>query len=212
MTFDSCPVIYCLVAALIAYLIGSIPFAVVISHLMGLSDPRSYGSGNPGATNVLRSGNKIAAGLTLLGDAAKGLVAVLLARHFSDQAIVLALVCVAVFLGHAFSIFLGFKGGKGVATALGVLLGVAPVLMVATALTWLIVARVSRYSSLAALVAAIAAPLYYLLGGAMLWVLEMPVFVALAVITLVLFYRHKTNIGRLLTGTESRIGDKKKAS
>src|SRR5690606_18058618 len=155
--------------ALAAYLIGSVPFAVVVSRIMGLADPRSFGSGNPGATNVLRTGNRKAAALTLLGDAAKGWVAVYLAQRIADglalSVAVVALCAVAVFLGHVFSVFLKFKGGKGVATALGVLLAINPWLAVATAATWLIVVYVTRYSSLAAIVAAIFAPLYFLLGG-----------------------------------------------
>jgi len=196
----------------LAYLIGSIPFAVVVSKLMGLQDPRSYGSKNPGATNVLRTGNKAAAALTLLGDAAKGWFALWLAQYLAPGLSwnAYALVALAVFLGHLYPVFLGFKGGKGVATALGILVAVHPWLAVATAATWLIIAVFSRYSSLAALVAAFFAPVYYLFGSGVAWYAQAPVGVALAAITVLLFYRHRANIARLLAGTESRIGAKKK--
>ncbi|CAP42892.1 glycerol-3-phosphate 1-O-acyltransferase PlsY [Bordetella petrii] len=201
-------------AALIAlaYLIGSIPFAVVVSKLMGLQDPRSYGSKNPGATNVLRSGNKAAAALTLLGDAFKGWFALWLAQMLAPGLswTVFALVALAAFLGHLYPVFLGFKGGKGVATALGILLAIHPGLALATAATWVIIAVFFRYSSLAALVAAFFAPVYYLFGSGVAWYAQGPVGVALAIITLLLFYRHRANIARLLAGTESRIGAKKK--
>ncbi|GAB1579431.1 glycerol-3-phosphate 1-O-acyltransferase PlsY [Bordetella petrii] len=196
----------------LAYLIGSIPFAVVVSKLMGLQDPRSYGSKNPGATNVLRTGNKAAAALTLLGDAAKGWFALWLAQALAPGLswTGFALVALAVFLGHLYPVFLGFKGGKGVATALGILLAVNPWLALATAATWAIIAAFSRYSSLAALVAAFFAPVYYLFGSGVAWYAQAPVGVALAAITALLFYRHRANIARLLAGTESRIGSKKK--
>ena len=205
-----------LVLVLASYLVGSIPFAVVVSRIMGLADPRSFGSGNPGANNVLRTGNKTAAALTLLGDAAKGWVAVLLAQEAARYAglpvAVVALCAIAVFLGHIFPIFLNFKGGKGVATALGVLLGINPWLALATAGTWLIMAYVTRYSSLSAIIAAIFAPLYYLLGGNVAWPLIPSLALAIAVISVVLLFRHKANISRLLKGTESRIGGGKKAA
>jgi len=196
----------------LAYLIGSIPFAVVVSKLMGLQDPRSYGSKNPGATNVLRTGNKAAAALTLLGDAAKGWFALWLAQTLAPGLswTGFALVALAVFLGHLYPVFLGFKGGKGVATALGILLAVNPWLALATVATWVIIAVFSRYSSLAALVAAFFAPVYYLFGSGVAWYAQAPVGVALAAITVLLFYRHRANIARLLAGTESRIGSKKK--
>ncbi|MDM9557479.1 glycerol-3-phosphate 1-O-acyltransferase PlsY [Bordetella petrii] len=196
----------------LAYLIGSIPFAVVVSKLMGLQDPRSYGSKNPGATNVLRTGNKAAAALTLLGDAAKGWFALWLAQALAPGLswTGFALVALAVFLGHLYPVFLGFKGGKGVATALGILLAVNPWLALATVATWVIIAVFSRYSSLAALVAAFFAPVYYLFGSGVAWYAQAPVGVALAAITVLLFYRHRANIARLLAGTESRIGSKKK--
>jgi len=204
-----------LVLVLAAYLVGSIPFAVVVSRIMGLADPRSFGSGNPGATNVLRTGNKTAAALTLLGDAAKGWVAVLAAQEAARYAglpvAVVALCAIAVFLGHLFPVFLSFKGGKGVATALGVLLGINPWLALATAATWLIMAYVTRYSSLSAIIAAIFAPLYYLLGGNVAWPRVPSLALAIVIISVILLFRHKANISRLLKGTESRIGGKKEA-
>ncbi|MDP5238083.1 glycerol-3-phosphate 1-O-acyltransferase PlsY [Uliginosibacterium sp. 31-16] len=194
---------------LAAYLIGSIPFAVVVSRAMGLTDPRSFGSGNPGATNVLRSGNKTAALLTLIGDAAKGGLVVWAARAFAAPiglgATDLALIAVAVFLGHVFSAFLRGKGGKGVATAAGVLLGINPLLGGAVLLVWLATALISRYSSLAAVVAAIAAPaLTRGITGSEYWT------VAVMAMVTVLIWRHKDNIRRLIKGEESKIGSKKK--
>ena len=190
------------------------PFAVVVSKLMGLQDPRSYGSGNPGATNVLRTGNKTAAALTLLGDAAKGWFAVWLAEQLAPGITPVALACVVVaaFLGHLYPIFLGFKGGKGVATALGVLVAIQPWLAVATAATWLIIAVFFRYSSLAALVAAFFAPVYYVFGSGLAWYAQPPLGIALAIIGVLLFYRHRANITRLIQGTESRIGGGKSRS
>jgi len=198
-----------IVLLIAAYLVGSVPFAVVVSKIFGLADPRSYGSGNPGATNVLRSGNKAAAALTLVGDAAKGWLAVWLAERIGASPLLVALVALAVFIGHLYPLCLGFKGGKGVATALGVLLAIQPWLGVATALTWLIVAAFMRYSSLAAIVAAVFAPCFYLLGGALVWQAQQPIAVAIVAIALTLVYRHRANIGRLLNGTEPRIGKKK---
>lgn len=196
-----------LVFVVAAYLLGSISFAVVTSRAFGIADPRTYGSGNPGATNVLRSGKKAAAALTLLGDAAKGWIAVVLAMHFAtpdQQGLQLvALVSLAVFLGHVFPIFLKFKGGKGVATALGVLLALSGWLGLAALATWLIVALVFRLSSLAALTAAIGAPVYaILLGLQQEWVL------ACTIMSMLLIWRHKSNIQNLLAGKESRIGSK----
>jgi len=213
MTFDVSSPYFHAALVLLAYLIGSIPFAVVVSKVMGLQDPRSYGSKNPGATNVLRSGSKSAAALTLLGDAAKGWFALWLARHLSPELpwAVYAVAALAVFLGHLYPIFLGFKGGKGVATALGVLLAIQPWLALAVALTWLLVAVVSRYSSLAALIAAVCAPLYYLLLGKLgATTAHLPVSLCIVIIALLLIYRHKANIQRLATGAESKIGSKKK--
>lgn len=198
---------------LLSYLLGSIPFAVVVSRLMGLRDPRSFGSGNPGATNVLRTGNKKAAILTLVGDAAKGWVAVFVAAYAANRLAlpveVVAACAVAVFLGHVYSLFLRFKGGKGVATALGVLLALEPWLALVVVATWLLTAYVSRYSSLAAVLAAILAPLYYLLGAQALWPLHNSYAFAIVIISVVLLQRHQQNIARLLQGKESRIGEKK---
>ena len=178
---------------LLAYLLGSIPFAVVVSRLMGLQDPRHFGSGNPGATNVLRSGNKKAAVLTLLGDAAKGWVAVMLAELIARQLAlptsVVAACAVAVFLGHVYSVFLQFKGGKGVATALGVLLALEPWLALALAGTWILTVYISRYSSLGAIVAAIMAPILYLLAGNVAWPMYPSIAAAIVVISVVLLHR-----------------------
>jgi glycerol-3-phosphate acyltransferase PlsY len=199
--------IYTIVFTIAAYLIGSISFAVVASRAFGLSDPRTYGSKNPGATNVLRSGSKKAAIATLIGDCAKGWLAVWLAVHFGDRFGVedggIALVAVAVFVGHLWPVFFRFVGGKGVATALGVLLGLNVWLGLATLLTWLVVAYAFRYSSLAALVAAIFAPFYYgLLFGAN------EILLAVIVMSALLLVRHGKNIANLLAGKESRIGSK----
>ena len=204
-----------IVAVAIAYLIGSISFAVVVSRAMGLADPRSYGSGNPGATNVLRTGNKAAAVLTLAGDAAKGAVAVLLAQsvaqRFGFSDFTLAMVGLAAFVGHLFPVFHGFRGGKGVATAAGVLLGFNPWLGLATIATWLIIAFFFRYSSLASLVAAVFAPFFYVLGGGVAWYTDARVGLAIAVMSGLLAWRHKENIKRLMQGKESRLGSKKAA-
>lgn len=190
-------------AALLAYLLGSISFAIVVSRLRGLADPRSYGSNNPGATNVLRSGDKLAAALTLFGDAAKGLVAVLLAAAFAQQwpapqqQLLIITAGVAVFVGHLLPVFFRFQGGKGVATAFGVLLGFDPTMGLMVGLIWLLVAKLSRISSLAALCAAVAAPLLTFLrhgAEAMLW--------AVIVIAILLIARHQRNIIQLLTGKE----------
>ena len=200
---------YSILFACAAYLIGSISFAVVVSKLFGLSDPRTYGSRNPGATNVLRSGNKAAAVLTLVGDGFKGWLAVWLAQRLSPQFGVeeggIALVGVAVFLGHLWPVFFRFVGGKGVATALGVLLGINPWLGLATAATWLVVAYAFRYSSLAALIAAVFAPFY----SGLLFGVDATFFAVLAMSGL-LIYRHRQNIANLLAGKEGRLGSKKK--
>jgi glycerol-3-phosphate acyltransferase PlsY len=203
--------IYTIVFTIAAYLIGSISFAVVASRAFGLSDPRTYGSKNPGATNVLRSGSKKAAIATLIGDCAKGWLAVWLAVHFGDRFGVedggIALVAVAVFVGHLWPVFFRFVGGKGVATALGVLLGLNVWLGLATLVTWLVVAYAFRYSSLAALVAAVFAPFYYgLLFGA-----DEKLF-AVVIMSALLLYRHGKNISNLLAGKESRIGSKTEAT
>ncbi|MGK5002791.1 putative glycerol-3-phosphate acyltransferase [compost metagenome] len=205
------PVITTVAMTVAAYLLGSISFAVVMSKVYGIADPRTYGSKNPGATNVLRSGNKGAAIMTLLGDGAKGWLAVFLADHFAgalgvgDTAV--ALVAIAVFLGHLWPVFFRFVGGKGVATALGVLLGINPWLGLATLATWLIIAYAFRYSSLAALVAALFAPFYYgLLFGVD------PILLSVIVMSVLLAYRHSQNIANLLSGKESKIGGKKDAA
>ncbi|MES2126702.1 MAG: glycerol-3-phosphate 1-O-acyltransferase PlsY [Pseudomonadota bacterium] len=191
----------------VAYLIGSISFAVVMSRLFGLSDPRTYGSKNPGATNVLRSGNKAAAIATLVGDGAKGWLAVFLAEHYADQFGVsdtgVALVALAVFLGHLWPVFFRFVGGKGVATALGVLIGLNGWLGLATLVTWLVVAYAFRYSSLAALIAALFAPFYY----GLLFGVDAKL-IAVVVMSMLLGVRHSKNISNLLAGKESRIGSK----
>lgn len=198
-----------LVFALLAYLIGSISFAVVVSKTMGLPDPHSYGSGNPGATNVLRTGNKKAALLTLLGDGLKGWLAVWLAQRFGPDYGVdqtgIALVAVAVFLGHLFPVFHRFSGGKGVATAAGILFAIHPWLGLGTLATWLIIAFFFRYSSLAALVSAIFAPFFYVLMFG-----TNVVAAAILAISALLILRHRQNIAKLLSGQESRIGEKKK--
>ena len=197
-----------------AYLIGSLSFAVIVSKAFGMADPRSYGSGNPGATNVLRSGNKTAALATLLLDAAKGWLPVFVIRHFGtdwglDDGLA-ALAGLAAFLGHLYPVFFSFKGGKGVATAAGVIVGIAPLLGLATGATWLIIAVFFRYSSLASLAAAFFAPAYYLIGGNIAWPLHRTVVVALIVMSMLLFWRHRENIRRLAAGTESKLGSKKK--
>ena len=204
---------YPVLAILLGYLLGSLSFAVIISRIMGLSDPRTYGSKNPGATNVLRSGNRAAAALTLLLDAAKGWLAVMLAdwlgRPYGLQEGSMALTGLAAFVGHVYPVFFRFAGGKGVATALGVLLGINPLLGLATAATWLLVAWLFRYSSLAALIAALMAPAYYVLGEGLAWYINARVMLALSAMSVLLLYRHAENIGRLVRGTESRMGRKK---
>jgi glycerol-3-phosphate acyltransferase PlsY len=190
-----------------AYLLGSLSFAVIVSRAMRLPDPRSFGSGNPGATNVLRTGRKAAAALTLLGDALKGWVAVVLARLLAPQFGLsedIVLFCaLAVFIGHLFPVFFGFKGGKGVATALGVLVGLNAWIGLACLATWLFMAGVFRISSLAALTTAALAPVYT--GLLMGW--GNPA-IAVLVIALLLFYRHKSNLIKLLAGQEARIGSR----
>lgn len=200
-------------ATLVAYLVGSLSFAVIVSRVMGLNDPRTFGSKNPGATNVLRSGNKAAAVITLVLDAAKGWLPVFLVgwlgQPYGLEEGTLALVGLAAFLGHLFPVFFRFQGGKGVATALGVLLGLNWVLGLATAATWLIVAFFFRYSSLAALLTAVFVPVYYVFGDGVAWNLEKPILFTLSLMSLLLIYRHAENIGRLARGTESKIGKKK---
>jgi glycerol-3-phosphate acyltransferase PlsY len=202
-----------LLVVLAAYMVGSLSFAVIVSRLMGLSDPRSYGSGNPGATNVLRSGNKAAAALTLLLDALKGWLPVWWVAHWgadwglSDA--VLGPVALAAFAGHVWPVFFKFKGGKGVATAAGVLLGIQPWLGLATLATWLIVVFFSRISSLGAICAAVFAPFFYVLGVDVAWPSQPGLGLSIAAMGAVLLYRHAANISRLLKGTEPRIGQGK---
>lgn len=191
-----------------AYLLGSVSFAVIVSKLYGLQDPRSYGSGNPGATNVLRSGHKTAAVLTLLGDAFKGWFAVWLAISLEASAALIAIAAVGVFFGHLFPIFLAFKGGKGVATAFGVLVALAPVMGLGTLLTWLIVAFFFRMSSLAAIAAIFFAPFYYVVLAGVLWPFEPAILLALILIGVLLLARHRANIVRIFAGTEPKIGKK----
>ena len=203
---------YSIAAVLAAYLIGSLSFAVIVSRLMGLHDPRSYGSKNPGATNVLRSGNKAAAVATLLLDALKGWLPVVLVKWLgADYGLgggTMAAVGLAAFLGHLYPVFFGFKGGKGVATAAGVLIGISWILGLATLATWAIVAFFSRYSSLASLAAAVFSPLYYLFGDRAAWYVDKSIVLMLVVISALLVYRHRENINKLLKGTESRLGAK----
>ena len=194
-------------AVVAAYLIGSLSFAVIISRVMGLSDPRSYGSGNPGATNVLRSGNKKAAILTLLFDALKGTVSVLLAAwlapRFGWGEGTLALVGLGAFVGHLWPVFFRFEGGKGVATAIGVLLALVPTTALAVIGLWLLVAYTTRYSSLAAILGAVAAPVIELMVGGV-----SSAVAPMAVMSALLVWRHEANIRKLLAGTESKIGQK----
>ena len=203
-------------AILAAYLLGSLSFAVIVSRLMGLKDPRTFGSKNPGATNVLRSGSKPAAIVTLLLDGLKGWLPVVLVRWFGKpyglEEGTLALVGLAAFLGHLWPVFFRFQGGKGVATFIGVVFGIDLWLGVATGATWLIIAFFFRYSSLASLVAAVFAPCFYLLGNRIQWYAESSVAAALFVMALLLAWRHRENIARLLQGKESRLGTKKPRS
>ncbi len=200
---DSLPTL--LIWAALGYLLGSVPFAVIVSRAFRLEDPRRFGSGNPGATNVLRGGSKKAAALTLLGDAAKGWLAMFIAAKVGAGDTAIAVAGLAAFLGHVFPFTLGFKGGKGVATALGVLLGFSASLAGLTAAVWLAVVVPTRYSSLAALAAALAAPglAWWLVGRG-------DVLLAVAAMCAVLIYRHKSNIAKLMAGTESRIGGRKR--
>lgn len=206
-------VLYPSLATLAAYLLGSLSFAVIVSRVMGLNDPRTYGSKNPGATNVLRSGSKKAAVVTLLLDGAKGWLPVALVHWFGKpwglESGTMALVGLAAFLGHLYPVFFRFEGGKGVATAAGVLLGLHWALGLATLGTWILIAFFFRYSSLAALVAAVFAPLYYIFGDGLAWYLDGAVLFAISLMSLLLIYRHAENIGRLARGTESRLGRKK---
>lgn len=201
-----------ILAIIAAYLLGSISFAIVVSKMLGIQDPRTFGSGNPGATNVLRSGSKKAAALTLLFDLLKGYIPVLLALWLTPRlgwsVYIPPAVALAAFIGHLLPIFFQFKGGKGVATAAGVLLAASPLMTGAVLLTWLIIAVLTRYSSLAALVAAIAAPVYYQLLS---WGhTNPPMLIAITIMSALLIFRHKQNIKNLIAGNESKIGSKKK--
>jgi len=212
---DSLRAFYPLLAVIAAYLVGSLSFAVIVSRTMGLNDPRTYGSKNPGATNVLRSGSKPAAIVTLLLDAFKGWLPVMLVKWFGAAYGLgegtMAMVGLAAFLGHLFPVFFRFVGGKGVATALGVLLATSWVLGVATGVTWFIIAYFFRYSSLASLVAAVFAPVYYVFGDGVVWVMDKSIVFSTAVMSVLLIWRHAENISRLAKGTESKLGSKKKA-
>jgi acyl phosphate:glycerol-3-phosphate acyltransferase len=202
-----------LVATLAAYLIGSLSFAVIVSRVMGLNDPRTYGSKNPGATNVLRSGSKAAAIVTLLLDALKGWLPVVLVKWFGQPYGLgdgtMALVGLAAFLGHLFPVFFRFVGGKGVATALGVLVGISGWLGLAVGAIWLVVAAVFRFSSLASLTAAVLAPVVYVLADGTPWIMERSILGAVIGMSILLVWRHAENISRLVQGKESRLGSKK---
>ena len=187
-----------------AYLIGSISAAIVVCKIMGLPDPRTQGSGNPGATNVLRVGGKKAAAITLFGDMVKGFLPVLIAKLIGVSDLAFAIIGFAAFIGHLFPVFFNFKGGKGVATMLGVLFGWHWAVGLATALTWLVMAKVFKISSLSALIATLLAPLYiYLIMGNIL-----PVIISASIMTLILFIRHRSNIHNIFTGKEGKIGSK----
>lgn len=206
---------YPFIAVVLAYLAGSLSFAVVVSRLMGLADPRTYGSKNPGATNVLRSGSKAAAIVTLLLDAFKGWLPVVIVKWWGETWGLgdgtVALVGLAAFLGHLWPVFFRFQGGKGVATAAGVILAFDPWLGLASLLTWVVVAGFFRYSSLASIVTAVFAPAYYLFGDGVAWDAPRAMIISLAVMGVLLVWRHAQNINRLLAGTESKLGSKKKA-
>lgn len=207
------PLVYSAMAVLAAYLLGSLSFAVIVSRVMGLNDPRTFGSKNPGATNVLRSGSKVAAVLTLVLDAAKGWLPVALVRWFGTpyglEEGTQALVALAAFAGHLWPVFFGFKGGKGVATALGVLLGVSAWLGLATLGAWLVVVSISRYVSLSSIAAALFAPTFFLLASGPLWYADHRVAAAIGCMAGLLVWRHQENMGRLLRGTESKLGQGK---
>jgi len=191
-----------LIFGLAAYLVGSISCAIILSKVFDLNDPREVGSGNPGATNVLRSGNKTAAALTLVGDMLKGLMPVLIAFFITNDEIILAVTALGAFLGHLYPVYYRFKGGKGVATAFGIFLGLNPVIFVVMAVTWLTTAKVFKMSSLASLAAG---------GSALLMSFfqpSIPLLGATFGITALLFWKHRANIERLRSGTESKIGDK----
>jgi glycerol-3-phosphate acyltransferase PlsY len=212
---NSVAAFYPALAALAGYLVGSLSFAVIVSRVMGLNDPRTYGSKNPGATNVLRSGSKAAAIVTLLLDALKGWLPVMAVvwwgKPYGLEEGTMALVGLAAFLGHLYPVFFRFVGGKGVATAMGVIVATSGWLGLAVGLTWLIVAYAFRYSSLASLVAAVFAPVYYAFGDGVAWVMDKSLLLSTIVMSLLLIWRHSENISRLIKGTESKLGSKKKA-
>jgi glycerol-3-phosphate acyltransferase PlsY len=206
-------VLYPLLATVAAYLIGSLSFAVIVSRVMGLNDPRTYGSKNPGATNVLRSGSKAAAAVTLLLDAVKGWLPVAAIQWWGQPYGLgegtMALAGFAAFLGHLYPVFFKFVGGKGVATALGVLVATSGWLGLATALTWIIVAYFFRYSSLASLLAAVFAPVYYIFGNGVAWAMDKNLLLSTALMSVLLIWRHAENMTRLVQGKESKLGQKK---
>ena len=210
---DSIALVYPVVATLAAYALGSLSFAVIVSRLMGLNDPRTFGSKNPGATNVLRSGSKAAAVLTLLLDALKGWLPVVLVKWYGARFGLgegtLALVGLAAFLGHLYPVFFRFVGGKGVATALGVIVGINPWLGLAVCVSFGIVVFFTRYVSLASMVAAVFAPVYYVFGDGLAWYADNRVVLAMTIMSGLLVWRHYENINRLLKGSESRLGQKK---
>ncbi len=210
---ESIAVLYPVLATLAAYAVGSLSFAVIVSRVMGLNDPRTYGSKNPGATNVLRSGSKAAAIVTLLLDALKGWLPVVLVKWYGARYGLaegtLALVGLAAFLGHLYPVFFRFVGGKGVATALGVIVGINPLLGLAVGASFGIVVFFSRYVSLASMVAAVFAPVYYVFGDGLAWYEDNRVLLSMAIMSGLLVWRHYENINRLLKGTESRLGQKK---
>jgi len=210
---DSLVAFYPWLAVLAAYLVGSLSFAVIVSRAMGLNDPRTFGSKNPGATNVLRSGSKAAAIVTLFLDAFKGWLPVMLVKWYGAPYGLgdgtMAMVGLAAFLGHLFPVFFKFEGGKGVATALGVLLATSWILGLATGITWLLIAYFFRYSSFASLVSSVFAPVYYIFGDGVVWAMDKSVMLSTAVMSLLLIWRHAENIGRLAKGTESKLGKKK---
>ena len=205
--------VYSILVAIASYLLGSLSFAVIVSRVMGLNDPRTFGSKNPGATNVLRSGSKAAAIITLLLDAAKGWLPVALVAWFGKPYGLaegtMALAGLGAFLGHLWPVFFKFEGGKGVATALGVLVGFSGWLGLATVVTWIVIAAFFRYSSLASLVSAVFAPVYYVLADGVVWEFNKWIFLAILAMSALLIYRHKLNIQRLVEGKESKLGKRK---
>ena len=206
-------VLYPVLAGIAAYLLGSLSFAVIVSRAMGLNDPRTFGSKNPGATNVLRSGSKVAAVVTLLLDAAKGWLPVALVQWFGKpyglEEGTLALVGLAAFLGHVYPVFFRFEGGKGVATALGVLLGISGWLALSTVVTFGLITYFFRYVSLASVLAAVFAPVCYFFGGDVAWPMDGRIALTIVLMSGWLVWRHAENLSRLMKGTESKLGQKK---